>query len=61
MQCMGDEFFARAAFAVNKHTSVRGGGEGDLLAQRLHRNTIAEDLKALAEFFAKAPIFQLQL
>jgi len=52
-----DEFFARAAFPENQNAAVGGGGDGDLLAQRLHGNAFADDLMAMAEFGAQGLVF----
>ena len=52
-----DEFLAGAAFAVDQNAAVGGSGDGDLLAQRLHGNAVADDLIAVAEFGAQGLVF----
>src|SRR5262249_29591256 len=48
MQCVGDQFFARAALATDQYRNLQRGDLGDLRAQTLHRRTSANDrLKAV--------------
>src|ERR1700739_2441397 len=51
------KFFTGTAFAVNEHTAIRGSGEGDLLAQRAHRDGVSMQLRAPAKLFAQLPVF----
>ena len=60
MQRAGDELLARAALAVNENAAVCGSGEGDLLAESLHRDAFAKHPITMPEFLAKPAIFRLQ-
>ena len=55
-----DQFLARAAFPVDQDAPVGGSRQRDLLAQSAHRNGIALQLRAAAEFLAKLPVFLRQ-
>ena len=48
-----DEFFAGAAFAIDQDAAVGGGHDGDLFAQRFHRNAFADDVEAFFELVPK--------
>ena len=50
MQRTRNELLARTAFTVNQHAAVGRGRNGDLLAQRLHGNAIADNLVAVTQF-----------
>src|SRR6202451_243489 len=56
----GDEFLAGAAFAEDQDAAVRRRGDGDLLAQRFHRNAFTDDLIAMAQLATQELIFFLQ-
>src|SRR5713226_4209642 len=60
VQRASHKFLARAALAINQHAAVGRSGDGDLLAQRLHRHAFADDLVAKAQLGAQELIFFLQ-
>src|SRR5579859_2157286 len=60
VQRVRNEFLAGAALAVNEDATVGGSSDGNLLAQRLHRDAVADDLIAMAELAAKQLIFFLE-
>src|ERR1700722_3838213 len=53
---MRDEFLAGTGFAINQHTTVGGRHERNLLAQRLHRNDVADDHTLSLELLAKIEV-----
>jgi len=57
VQCARNEFLARAALAVDQHPAVGRRRDGNLLAQRLHRNTVADNLVAVTQFAAQQLVF----
>ncbi len=60
MKSARDEFLAGAALAINQHAPMRGGRQRNLLPQGAHRNRVALQLRAPADFFAKLPVFLRQ-
>src|SRR5579859_1847241 len=57
VQCARDKFLSRAAFAVNQNAAVGRAGDGDLLAQCLHRHAVADHLITMAKLAAQRLIF----
>ena len=60
MQGARNKFLARAAFTIDKDAAVGRRGDGDLLAQRLHGNAIADYLVAVAQFAAQQLVLLFQ-
>src|SRR5258708_6073173 len=54
------ELLARAALAINQHAAVGRRGDRNLLPQRFHGHTLADDLIAMAQLRAQKLILFLQ-
>src|SRR5579859_6229546 len=60
VQSMGHQFLACSALSVDQHAAVRGGGDGNLLAQRFHGHAIADNLVAMPQFVSQEQVLFFQ-
>ena len=61
VQRVGHQFLSRAAFAVDEHAAIGGGGELQLLAQSLHGDAVADDAVAAVQLRAQLAVLRGQL
>ena len=61
VHCAADKFLAGATFAVDKDTSVGGGHQLDLLAQRLHGDAVTGDAGAEGKLAQKLLVVHPEL
>ena len=57
---VGHELFPGAAFSENQHPAVGDGHQAKLLAQRLHRHALADNLRARTILLFQPPHLQTQ-
>ena len=61
VQQVGDQLLAGAVFPADEDAPVRGGGELDLLAQRLHGHGVADHDVLLFHLLAQQPVLLLEV
>ena len=61
VQRVGHQFLSRAAFAIDQHAAIGGGGKLQLLAQGLHGDAVANDAVAAVQFRAQLAVLRGQL